>query len=144
MTQAVQYEAADILVEGVNLSRDSHILQVEEEAIEEVKDFKARANACWGCGEYGHFYRDCKAPTQQYKSDHVPPVDEQLAGQLKIGMESQQPLTASMVDQVMQMVLPLHQKPVLRKNQSHVQPKLHQKEKLQRDEVKLPTIRMIP
>ena len=46
MTQAVQYEAAEILVEGVNLSRDSHILQVEEEAIEEVKDFKARANAC--------------------------------------------------------------------------------------------------
>ena len=106
MTQAVQYKAADILVEGVNLSRDSHFLQVEEEAIEEVKDFKARANACWGCGEYGHFYQDCKAPNkQQYKSDHAPPVNEQPAGQLKIAMESQQPLTAPMVNQFMQMVL---------------------------------------
>ena len=56
MTQAVQYQTADILVEGVNLSRNSHILQVEEEAIEEVKDFKAEANTCWGYGEYGHFY----------------------------------------------------------------------------------------
>ena len=106
MTQAVQYEATDILVKGVNLNRDSHILHVEEEVIEEVKDFKARANACWGCGEYVHFYRDCKAPNkQQYKSDHAPPVDEQPTGQLNIGMESQQPLTASMVDQFMQMVL---------------------------------------
>ena len=41
MTQAVQYEAADILVEGVNLSIDSHILHIEEEAVKEVKDFKA-------------------------------------------------------------------------------------------------------
>ena len=98
MTQAIQYKAA--------VSKDSHILQVEEEAIEEVKDFKARANAFWGCGEYGHFYQDCKAPNkQQYKSDHAPPLDEWLAGQLKIGMESQQPLTAPMVDQFMQMVL---------------------------------------
>ena len=106
MIQAVQYEAAGILVEGVNLSRDSCILHVEEEAIEEVKDFKARAKACWGCGEYGHFHRDCKAPNkQQYKSDHAPPVDETPTGQLKIAMESQQPLTAPMVDQFMQMVL---------------------------------------
>ena len=77
MTQAVQYEAADILVEGVNLSRDSHILHIEEETVDEIKDFKARANVCWGCGEYGHFYRDCKAPSkQQYKSEHAPPLDE--------------------------------------------------------------------
>ena len=106
MTQAVQYEATDILVEGVNLSRDSHILHVEEEALDKVKDFKARANACLGCGECGHFYRDCKVPNkQQYKSDHAPPVHERPAGQLEIGMESQQPLTAPMVDQFMQMVL---------------------------------------
>ena len=76
MTQAVQYEAADILLERVNLNRDSHILHIEEEMVE-VKDFKAHANACWGCGEYGHFYRDCKAPNkQQYKSDHAPPKDD--------------------------------------------------------------------
>ena len=56
MTQAVQYEVTDILVEGVNLSRDLHILQIEEEMVDEVKDFKAQANVCWGCGEYGNFY----------------------------------------------------------------------------------------
>ena len=77
MSQAVQHEAADILVEGVNLSSDSHILHIEEEMVEEVKDFKAHANACWGCGEYGHFYRDCKAPNKkQNKSDNAPPIDE--------------------------------------------------------------------
>ena len=106
MTQAVQYKVPDILVEGVNLSRDSYILHIEEEAIEEVKDFKARANSCWAYGEYGHFYRYYKAPNkQQSKSDHAPSVDERPTGQLKIGMESQQPLTALMVDQFMQMVL---------------------------------------
>ena len=41
MTQPVQYEAANILVEGANLSRDSHILHIEEETVDEVKDFKA-------------------------------------------------------------------------------------------------------
>ena len=106
MNQAVQYRAVDILMEQVNLSRNSHTIHVEEEPIEEVNDFKARANACWGCGEYWHFYRDCKAPNkQQYKIDHASPVGEWHAGQIKIGMESQQPLTAPMVDQSMQMVL---------------------------------------
>ena len=77
MTQTVPYEAADILVEGVNLSRDSHILHIEEETIDKVKDLKARANACWGCGEYEHSYRDGKAPNkQQYKSECAPPLDE--------------------------------------------------------------------
>ena len=64
MRQAVQHEATDILVEGVNLSRDAHIMNMDAEELAEVKDFKARANACWNCGEYGHFFRDCQAPNK--------------------------------------------------------------------------------
>ena len=108
MRQAVQHEAADILVEGVNLSQDAHIMNMDAEELAEVKDFKARANACWNCGEYGHFFRDCQAPNkvQMQRDGPMPSTpDEQPIGQIKIGMESQQSMTSPMVDQFIQMIL---------------------------------------
>ena len=39
-------------------------MNMDAEELAEVKDFKARANACWNCGEYGHFFRDCQAPNK--------------------------------------------------------------------------------
>ena len=31
-----------------------------EEEINLIKDVRARSNACYKCGEMGHFQRDCK------------------------------------------------------------------------------------
>ena len=32
--------------------------------LEVMKDMRARSNICWGCGEIGHFYKDCQNPNK--------------------------------------------------------------------------------
>ena len=43
-------------------------MQVEVNETEVVKDTRARSNICWGCGEIGHFYKDCRNPNKRQKS----------------------------------------------------------------------------
>ena len=32
--------------------------------LKSVKDTRARSKICWGCGEIGHFYKDCQNPNK--------------------------------------------------------------------------------
>ena len=76
--KALEYEASFQLSEGVNMARKTTVMNViveEEDKVNFVKDARARSNACFKCGEMGHFQCDC-----QYNGDK--PSDNQTPGQI--------------------------------------------------------------
>ena len=72
--------------EGVNKAWKTAVMNVDvdvEDEINIVRDVRARSNACYKCGEMGHFQRDCKydgdkpsnnRPDQDTSSDTYDPV----------------------------------------------------------------------
>ena len=75
--KALEYEASFQLSEGVNMARKTSVMNVnveEEDEVNFIKDARARSNACFKCGEMGHFQYDC-----QYNGDK--PSDNQAPRQ---------------------------------------------------------------
>ena len=61
--KALRLEASLQLSEGVNMAQRTMVMNVDVDTDDEVnliKDVRARSNACYKCGERGHFQRDCK------------------------------------------------------------------------------------
>ena len=61
--KALRLEASLQLSEGVNMAWKTTVMNVDVDTDDEVnliKDVRARSNACYKCGEMGHFQRDCK------------------------------------------------------------------------------------
>ena len=61
--KALRLEASLQLSEGVNMARKVTIMNAnvdDEDEVNFIKDARARSNACYKCGEVGHFQRHCK------------------------------------------------------------------------------------
>ena len=71
MSKAIELEAGFQLSEGVNMARRVNIMQAEINETEVIKDARAHSNICWGCGEIGHFYRDCRNPNKRQYRDKM-------------------------------------------------------------------------
>ena len=73
--KALEYEASFQLSEGVNMACKMTIMNVNVEEGDEVnlvRDARARSNACYKCGEMGHFQRDCQYDGDKPSSDKTP------------------------------------------------------------------------
>ena len=61
--KALEYEASFQLSECVNMAQKMTIMNVnveEDDEVNFVKYVRARSNACFKCGEMGHFQHDCQ------------------------------------------------------------------------------------
>ena len=61
--KALRMEASLQLSEGVNVARRTTVMYIDlegDEVINLIKDARPRSNACYKCGEVGHFQTDCK------------------------------------------------------------------------------------
>ena len=61
--KALRLEASLQLSEGVNMAHKTTVMNVEiygDDEVNLIKDVRARSNACYKCGEVGHFQQDCK------------------------------------------------------------------------------------
>ena len=73
--KALEYEASFQLSEGVNMAHKMTIMNINVEDDDEVnlvRDARARSNACYKCGEMGHFQRDCQYDGDKPSSDKQP------------------------------------------------------------------------
>ena len=82
--KALRLEASLQLSEGVNMAWKTTVMNVDVDAEDEInliKDVRARSNACYKCGEMGHFQRNCKydgdkpADNKQDQNDNVDTYD---------------------------------------------------------------------
>ena len=119
--KALEYEASFQLSEGVNMAHKMTIMNVNVETDDEVnlvRDARARSNACFKCGEMGHFQRDCqydgdkpssdKQPLQQTTTDAYDPV----VGKWMTNLVATTPVTAKAMQSLL---LELHRQKELKR-----------------------------
>ena len=73
--KALEYEASFQLSEDVNMACKTTIMNVnveEDDEVNLVRDARARSNACFTCGEMGHFQGDCQHDGDKPSSDKQP------------------------------------------------------------------------
>jgi hypothetical protein len=104
-----KYQISD----GINQSRPSNIMEAQanelrsiQKEISEigiVKDPRAQSNHCWGCGQLGHFRRDCpKATEVSANSARNPPNVGPIVGQMVHTFTAQEPVSEQFLQNVLQ------------------------------------------
>ena len=86
--KTLRLEASLQLSEEVNMAQRTTVMNVDLDGNDElnlIKDARARSNACYKCGEVGHFKRDCK-----YDGDK--PTDSQQAQGGQASFDSYDPV----------------------------------------------------
>ena len=100
--KALRLEASLQLSEGVNMAWKTAVMNVDvevEDEINMVRDVRARSNACYKCGEMGHFQRDCKYDGDK-PSDNKPDPDtssdtyDPVVGKWMTNLVATTPITA--------------------------------------------------
>ena len=119
--KALEYEASFQLSEGVNMARKTTIMNVnveEDDEVNFVRDARARSNACFKCGEMGHFQRDCQYDGDKPSSDKqtpkqtAPDAYDPVVGKWMTNLVATTPVTAKAMQSLL---LELHRQKELKR-----------------------------
>ena len=119
--KALEYEASFQLSEGVNMAQKTTIMNVnveDEDEVNLVRDARARSNACYKCGEMGHFQRDCQYDGDKPSSDKPPPKQttsdayDPVVGKWMTNLVATTPVTAKAMQSLL---LELHKQKELKR-----------------------------
>ena len=103
--KAMRLEASLQLLEGVNMAQKMTVMNIDvntDDDINLIKDVRARSNACYKCGEMGHFQRDCKYDGDKPSDGHQGqdrPYDsyDPIVGKWMTNLVATTPITAKAV-----------------------------------------------
>ena len=119
--KALEYEASFQLSEGVNMARKMTIMNINVEEGDEVnlvRDARARSNACYKCGEMGHFQHDCQYDGDKPSSDKTPlkqtamDANDPVVGKWMTNLVATMPVTAKAMQSLL---LELHKQRELKR-----------------------------
>ena len=119
--KALEYEASFQLSEGVNMACKMTIMNVNVENDDEVnlvRDARARSNACYKCGEMGHFQCDCQYDGDKLSVDKTPPTQtatdayDPVVGKWMTNLVATTPVTAKAMQNLL---LELHKQRELKR-----------------------------